>query len=237
MAPGILAIDIGGTSVKAAVLDDTGTPLCERVRGPTPRPCPPETLLALLGNLVAPLPAYDRIAVGFPGAVRDGRVLTAANLGNAPWVDYPLEETIARQLGQPTQLLNDADMQGFALIEGAGLELVITLGTGFGTAWFRHGELMPHLEIAHHPIRSNRTYDQYLGDDALKRVGRRRWNARLDYALDVLQRILRPDSIILAGGNARLVDLDLPDHVVIKPDAVGISGGAALWRSTRPGQA
>ncbi|UAW97389.1 ROK family protein [Halopseudomonas nanhaiensis] len=235
MSPGILAIDIGGTSIKAAVLDERGTPLCERVRVPTPRPCPPDRLLELVGHLVQPLPAYDRIAVGFPGAVRDGRVLTAANLGNAPWVDYPLEEAIARQLRKPTQLLNDADMQGFALIEGTGLELVITLGTGFGTAWFRHGELMPHLEIAHHPIRSNLTYDQYLGDEALKRVGRTRWNARLDYALDILQRILRPDSIILAGGNARLVDLDLPESVVIKPDAAGISGGAALWRSTQPG--
>ena len=164
MSVKILAIDIGGTSVKAAVLDEMGTPLCERVRVPTPRPCPPETLLGLVGQLVASLPTYDRIAVGFPGAVRDGRVLTAANLGNAPWVGYPLEEAIARQLKQPTQLLNDADMQGFGLIEGVGLELVITLGTGFGTAWFRHGELMPHLEIAHHPIRADRTYDQYLGN-------------------------------------------------------------------------
>lgn len=233
MSAGILAIDIGGTAVKAAVLDNAGTPLCERVRVPTPRPCPPERLLSLINELVRSLPAYDRIAVGFPGAVRDGRVLTAANLGNAPWVDFPLEQTLAERLGHPTHLLNDADMQGFALIEGIGLELVVTLGTGFGTAWFRHGELMPHLEIAHHPISGNRTYDQYLGNEALKRVGKARWNARLGYALEILERTLRPDRIILAGGNARLVELALSERVKIKPDAAGISGGAALWRSTR----
>ncbi len=233
MPAGILAIDIGGTSVKAAVLDNFGTPQCERVRVPTPRPCPPEKMLELVSALVSPLPAYDRIAVGFPGAVRDGRVLTAANLGNAPWVDFPLEQRLFELLGCPTHLLNDADMQGFALIDGVGLELVITLGTGFGTALFRHGELMPHLEIAHHPIRSNLTYDQYLGTDALSRIGKTRWNQRLEYALEVLDRMLRPDRVVLAGGNARLVQLALSERIIVKPDAAGISGGAALWRSTR----
>lgn len=233
MKPGILAIDIGGTAIKAAVLNDAGFPLCERVRVPTPKPCPPESLLDLLADMARQLPVFDRVAVGFPGAVREGRILTAANLGNAAWVDYPFEQAVGDRLGMPTHLLNDADMQGFALIEGIGLELVVTLGTGFGTALFRHGELMPHLEIAHHPIRGDRTYDQYLGNEALKRVGRKRWNQRLAYGLDMLYRMLRPDRIVLAGGNARLVGLALPPYVSIMPDAAGISGGAALWRADR----
>jgi polyphosphate glucokinase len=90
--PKTLAIDIGGTGLKAAVLDATGKMVTERARVPTPSPCPPEILVTDLAKLVAPLPPHDRISIGFPGVVRDGRIITAPHLADKAWVNYPLEQ-------------------------------------------------------------------------------------------------------------------------------------------------
>jgi polyphosphate glucokinase len=119
------------------------------------------------------------------------------------------------------------------LISGAGLELVATLGTGIGTALFRNGELMPHMELAHHPIHKDKTYDQYLGDAEFKRVGKKRWNRRLSRALDLFQVLLHPDRIFLGGGNSRNVTLELTANVIVGSNDAGLAGGAALWR--KPG--
>jgi len=228
---GILTIDVGGTGIKAVVLDDNGLPACERVQAPTPQPCPPAALLATIAELVRPLPSYDRISIGFPGVIRDGRVLTAANLHSDLWVGLDLAKAISSQLGgRPARIINDADMAGFALISGKGIELVVTLGTGFGSALFRDGLLMAHMELAHHPVVDNETYDQYLGDGALKRIGKEQWNARLTHVVKLLEILLHPDQIVLSGGNARHIDTKLPESVRIVTDGTGISGGAALWR-------
>lgn len=231
MTTGILAVDIGGLSIKAAVLDIQGQMLTERVRIVTPHPCPPGLLLDLVTNLVRDMPAFDRISVGFPGVVRQGRVLTAANLQSDEWIGFELARQLSARLGHyPTRVINDADMIGFALIDGVGLELVVTLGTGFGTAVFRDGELMPHMELAHHPIAEGRTYDQYLGDAELKRIGSTTWNERLGLAVGLLNTLFHPDQILLGGGNARYVSLNLPANTRIVSEVRGMSGGAALWR-------
>jgi polyphosphate glucokinase len=230
-APGILALDIGGTGLKAAVIDDSGKMLSERLRIATPHPCPPALLVQLVGQLAEPLPAHNRISVGFPGVIRDGRVLTAANLGNDAWVNFDLASALSEKFGgQPTHVINDADMQGYGLITGQGLELVATLGTGIGTALFRNGELMPHMELAHHPIHKDKTYDQYLGDAEFKRVGKKRWNRRLSRALDLFHVLLHPDRIFLGGGNSRNVTLELTANVIVGSNDAGLAGGAALWR-------
>jgi hypothetical protein len=156
-----LAIDVGGTNLKASVLDAKGVKVVERVRKKTPYPCPPPVLIRALDKLTYELPSWDRISVGFPGIVRDGRVLTAPNLstrlgpGTAvsrklvdAWAGYPLAAELEGRLGKPTRLCNDADMQGLAVIAGEGLEMVITLGTGLGTSLFLDGTPMPHLELA-----------------------------------------------------------------------------------------
>jgi len=233
MKPGILAIDIGGTGLKMTVIDDRGSMLTERVRVPTPHPSPPEALLAALESMAARMPDYDRIAVAFPGVVRDGRVLTAPNLDTKLWAGFELQQEIsARMRGKPTRLINDADMQGLALVSGKGLEFVMTLGTGIGTSLFRDGELMPHMELAHHPIHKNFTYDQYLGDVERKRIGRKRWNRRLARALELVNVLFNPDRIYLSGGNATRVDLKLdPQRVLIGSNDAGLKGGAALWHS------
>ena len=225
-----LAIDIGGTGLKASVLDARGRMLADKVRVPTPYPCPPKVMLDALAELVAPLPAWDRISVGFPGVVHGGRVLTAPHFGDDVWRDYPLADALAGRLGKPIRLLNDAEIQGLAVVDGKGLELVLVLGTGVGTALFRDGELMPHLELAQHPIgRGRKTYNDYIGDAALHRKGREKWNRRVRKTVRILESLLHYDVLHLSGGNGPKVDVDLPGRVKRETNTAGIVGGIKLW--------
>jgi polyphosphate glucokinase len=227
--PRTLGIDIGGSGIKAAVLDGAGRMLTKRVRVPTPHPCPPKLLLKLVSELVAPLPAFQRISIGFPGVIRGGRVLTAPNLGTLPWHNFPLESEIARLLGKPARLLNDAEVQGLGIIRGRGIEVVLTLGTGVGSAVFSEGRPAPHLELAHHPLSRSKTYDEYLGNDARLAHGRKKWNRRVQKAIAAVHALLNYDTLYLGGGNAAHVDLDLPKEVRIASNDTGITGGIRLW--------
>ena len=168
----ILAIDVGGTGIKAAVIDTKGRFLSKRLRMKTPHHCKPAKMVSLLVDLVAPLKGYDHISIGFPGYVRDGKVFTAPNLGTKAWAGFHLAKALERKLGKPTRLNNDADVQGLAVISGKGLELVCTLGTGFGTAWFRDGELMPHMDLAHLTFHKKDDFDVLLGDRTRKQIKR-----------------------------------------------------------------
>jgi len=231
MKPGILAIDIGGTGLKTVVIDHRGEMETTRVRVPTPHPCPPEVLLDKLVGMTASLPPFDRISVGFPGVVRNGIISTAPNLGTADWAGFRLAEAISRQFdNKPVKLINDADMQGFSLVAGVGIELAITLGTGMGTALFRDGELMPHMELAHHPMHKSKTYDEYVGDAAYKKIGKKRWNKRVGRALALLEALFSPDRLFIGGGNARNLEIELPENVTIGSNDAGLEGGAAVWR-------
>jgi len=124
--PRTLAIDVGGTGLKASVLDRAGKMLIDPVRVATPYPCSPKILLRTLAVLVAPLPAFNRISVGFPGVVRDGRTVTAPHFGDRLWRDFPLAAALSKRLGKPVRLLNDAEVQGFGIVKGRGLEVVLT---------------------------------------------------------------------------------------------------------------
>jgi polyphosphate glucokinase len=227
----VLGIDIGGSFLKAAVLDAHGRMLTDRLKLKTPDPCPPQTMVRALLRLVTPLPFYNHIAIGFPGVVRNGRVITAPHWGTKPWAKFELADTLARRLGGvPTRLINDAEMQGLAVIRGKGLELVLTLGTGAGTGLFRDGEIMPHLELAHHPIHKSDSYNDYVGDLALKKIGRKRWNKRVERTIGILQSLLNYDHLFIGGGNAARITSRLPDHVSVVSNDAGIEGGAVLWR-------
>lgn len=227
----ILAIDIGGTGLKAAIVNPSGQMQGERVRVPTPHPCPPDLLVETLAELVAPLSAYGRISVGFPGLVRHGRILTAPHLAPEGWDGFPLGQKLAAQLGnKPIRLINDAEVQGLGLIKGKGIELALTLGTGAGTAVFRDGELMPHMELAHHPITRTKTYDDYIGEAAREKIGNKRWNKRLRHVIDVLFVLFHYDHLYLGGGNTKHVKLALPANVTLGSNDAGLDGGAALWR-------
>jgi polyphosphate glucokinase len=228
-----LAIDVGGTGLKASVLDARGKMLVDRVWVATPHPCPPKVMVKALVALTKPLPSFDRVAVGFPGYVRHDQIITAPEFGNELWQGFDLAANLKERLGKPVRLLNDADMQGSAAIEGHGLELVITLGTGVGTGLFREGELMPHLELAHHPVHRGKTYNDYLGQKAFRKIGKRKWNNRLQNVLAILHDLLHPDEIYLGGGNSRHVSFKLGPHLHLISNEDGILGGFRAWEPMR----
>ena len=225
-----LAIDIGGTGLKASVLDPKGKMLTERARVETPHPLDPAILIDTLARLVTPLPAFDRISVGFPGVVRHGKVVTAPNLGTKAFAGFDLAGALGKRLGgKPVRVLNDADMQGFGVIRGKGLEMVITLGTGFGTALFYDGRLAPHLEISQLKFRKGETYDRQLGQAARKEVGNIEWNRRVRKAIANLRVLTNFDRLHVGGGNAKKLEGDLGEDVEIADNAAGILGGIKLW--------
>lgn len=228
----ILAIDVGGSGVKAAVIDDAGALLTERLRVDTPVGEPPAAHVAQMVALARQLPAFERIAVGFPGMVRDGVVRTAPNLDHEGWPGFPLAATLERELGRPVRLANDADVQGYAVIHGRGLEMAITLGTGFGTSLFENGHLCPHLEIGQQPFRKGETYDQQLGAAGRKRAGQAKWQKRVLRAIDNLRTLTAFDRLFIGGGNARKLTCGLPADVIVVDNTAGLAGGAALWRAT-----
>jgi polyphosphate glucokinase len=231
----VLGIDIGGSFLKAAVLDAQSRMLTEKLKMETPDPCPPKVMVGALLRLVKPLSSYNRIAIGFPGVVRDGLVVTAPHWGSKAWANFELARTLSRRLGgAPTRLINDAEMQGLAVVRGKGLELVLTLGTGAGTALFRDGELMPHLELAHHPIHKSSSYNEYVGDAALKRIGKKQWNKRVARTIEILHALLNYDHLFIGGGNAARITIRLPDNASVVSNDAGIEGGAALWRRGFP---
>jgi len=228
--PFTLSIDIGGTGLKASVLDARGRMTGEPGRVLTPSPCTPRALLSALDTLVAPLPAFDRVSIGFPGVVRDGLVITAPHFRQYFPARFPLAQAVRRRWGKPVKLLNDADMQGAAVMRGKGLELVVTLGTGLGTALFLDGALLPHLELAQHPSPSGKIYNKYVGDKVLKRIGKRAWNRRVRIALETLRTLVNYDRLYVGGGNSRNVTFTLPNMRLVSNRA-GVLGGIALWRA------
>ena len=227
-----LAVDIGGTGLKLAVLDGAGKMIGKRVRLPTPAPpVAPEAVTAALAAAAAGLGHFDRVSVGFPGAVRNGRVLTAPNLGTELWAGFDLQSALAERWGKPVRVMNDADVQGFGAITGKGVEMVLTLGTGAGTAIFNNGQIIPHLELAHHPVHGNKTYDEYVGRAAFEKAGRKKWNKRVARVIDILRLVVNFDHLYIGGGNASRIDLTLPPDVTIVPNSDGLTGGIALWRA------
>jgi polyphosphate glucokinase len=241
--PFTLAIDIGGTGLKASVLDASGAMVADRVRVSTSYPLPPEKLVSMLNRLAAPLPAAERASVGFPGMVRDGLVLSAPHFSTKhgpgspvdpdlamQWSEYDLASELTSSFGLPTKVANDADIQGAAVVRGKGLELAVTLGTGFGSGLFYQGQLMPHLEIAHQPFRKGETYNEQLGEATRKEIGEERWNKRVHRAIANLRALMFFDHLYIGGGNSRRVTRqNLDDDVTIVDNTAGILGGIKLW--------
>jgi len=224
-----LALDIGGTGIKGLLLDIEGRPLSERERADTPSPATPGAVLRVLDNTAARLPGFDRVSVGFPGVVKHGAMLTAHNL-DPKWIGFEFEKVLSRRWKKPVRVANDAAVQGFGAIRGKGVELVITLGTGFGSSLFVDGHLVPGLELAHHPWHKGKTYEDFLGKRGLEKYGRKQWNKLVERSIAQLQALFNYDHLFIGGGNAVKVDFALPEHVTRVPNEDGLLGGAALWR-------
>lgn len=226
----ILCIDVGGTGLKAAVIAPSGKYLVERHRIKTPKRRKPRQIVKALAGLAAPMGGFDRVTIGFPGVVKDGRVISAPHFGTKDWKGFDLAGAMQRELGRPVKLLNDADVQGLAAISGEGLELVCTLGTGFGTAWFRDGELLPHMDLAHLVMRKKDDFDVYVGDKTRRKIGNNRWNRRVKKLIGVFQTVFAYDMIYLGGGNSRCVEFKLPRNAAIVSNDAGMEGGAFAWK-------
>ncbi|HTW71223.1 MAG TPA: ROK family protein [Acetobacteraceae bacterium] len=227
--PLTLAIDIGGTRLKASVLAATGRMIENPDRVDTPHPSKPGAVVDGLLGIVKLLGRFDRISIGFPGVVRRGRVLTAPNLGTEDWHGFALADVLAEKLGKPARMMNDATVQGLGVITGRGLECVITLGTGMGFALFDRGYPAPHLELSQHPVHKGLTYDQWIGNAALQKAGVKEWNKRVRRAIGYIETLTNYDTLAIGGGNAKRIDFDLPPRVRAVSNDAGITGGIRLW--------
>ena len=233
--PITLAVDIGGTGIKAAALDQAGKMVSERQKLKTPKNATPKKVIATIAKLAKMIGEGDRVSAGFPGVVKDGLVYTAANLGKG-WKNFPLEAALKKTLRMPVRIANDADVQGLGCVSGHGDELVITLGTGFGSVLFVDGHRI-HLELGHHPFRNGRTYEDELGIRALEKKGKRKWNKLLREAIDELARTFNFDRLYIGGGNAAQIDFKLPPNVEIVSNNDGLLGGIKLWQDQTREQA
>lgn len=230
--PRTLAIDIGGSNVKSVILDAQGKLATDILRDPTPQPATPAALLRLIVKQARTHGGFERISAGFPGVVKSGVVWTAVNL-DPSWVGFDLAGALKRRLGKPARVANDADIQGMGAISGRGIEMVITLGTGVGSALFVRGTLVPNLELGHHPFRDGRTYEELLGREALDRSGKKRWNRLLQRAIAQWEAVFNYDRLYLGGGNTKKINFDLPENVRIAPNREGLLGGIELWKRRR----
>ena len=192
-------------------------------------PANPTNLINTIKNLVKRLPEFDRVSVGFPGYVKNGVIITAPNLGTDFWKNVDLKKMLEGELGKPVGVVNDADMQGLGVVTGKGFEMVITLGTGFGTALLQDGYLLPHLELAHHPFARKSTYDDYVGEKAFIKVGKEKWNKRMQKVITVLKTVFNYDCLYIGGGNAKNLTLPIESNMKLVSNKDGIKGGARLW--------
>ncbi len=237
------------------MVDPWGQMVADRVRTVTRYPMPPTGeggMVPALVQLASSLPRYDRVSAGFPGMVRQGRVWSApafstkAGLGSpvdpdlvAAWRGFDMAAALSEAFGAPARVANDADVQGLAVIAGHGFELVLTLGTGFGTAVFLDGKLLPHLEIAHQPFRKGETYNEQLGERTRKEIGDERWSRRVRKAAEQLDALLFYDRLYIGGGNARRLSKDrlgdVAERTTFVENTAGILGGVLLWEGDHLG--
>ena len=244
--PLTLCFDIGGSGLKADVLDANGDFAADRVRVPTTYPMPPERMVDRLTELAVRLPEADRMSAGFPGMVRRGHVLSAPHFvtANGPgsavvselqkaWSGFDLAHALSASIGQPCRVANDADVQGAAVVEGKGYEVVITLGTGFGTAFFMDGRLMPHMEFAHVGFRKDQSFNEQLGEPERKKIGDKKWNDRVRKMVTYFDALTFFDHLYIGGGNAQRInrrDLgDVLERITVVDNSAGILGGIKLW--------
>ena len=126
-------------------------------------------------------------------------------------------------------VLNDAGVQGHGVVGGQGVEMVLTLGTGMGFALFLDGKYVPNIELAHHPLKGKKTYEDYVGNAEREKVGNKKWNKHVAKVLSVIQPIFNPRHIYLGGGNAKHLKIDLPKNVTVTENIQGLLGGVRLW--------
>jgi polyphosphate glucokinase len=212
-----LGIDIGGSGIKGGVVDlDAGELVGDRVRQSTPEPATPEAVATTVGNVAAALGLPGPCGVAFPGPIIDGTACTAVNLGEG-WNATSLKDLLGAQLTGPATYLNDADAAGLAEARyGAGrgrrgLVVVLTFGTGIGSALIHDGRLVPNAELGHLEV-DGHDAETRAADSARKRenLDWEEWAARVTRYLNVLENLIWPELLIIGGGVSKKADEWVP---------------------------
>jgi polyphosphate glucokinase len=217
----ILGIDVGGSAIKGAPVDtQTGTMLRERLRIPTPEALKPKAMAEVVAQIAKTFDWTGPIGCGFPAALRGGIVLTAANI-HKKWINTSAEQLFGEATGCPVVVLNDADAAGLAeMAFGAGRSehgtvIIVTIGTGLGTALFTNGQLFPNAELGHLQLNGNDA-ETRASDAARKRdkLSWNQWARRFDIYLNYLEGLFWPDLFILGGGISKVSDKFIPQLTV-----------------------
>lgn len=248
----LLGIDIGGTGIKGAPVNvETGELLAERHRLPTPVPSHPNTVADVVGEIAGHFNYSGPTGITFPGVVKQGIIFTAANVDHA-WIGTNAAELFSKHVNGPVTLINDADAAGVAEVRfGAGKDrkgvvIMITLGTGIGSAVFLDGKLLPNTEFGHLQIRgkdAEKRASEKVRED--KKLSWKKWGKRLTEYLNELEKLFSPDLFIIGGGISKdsekfFKHLKTKTEVIVVPalmrNEAGIIGAAYLAHETgRPG--
>ena len=241
-----LSIDCGGLSIKASVLDSAGTMHVNPIQIDTPYPLPPMRLLEVFDEIAGQMPKFDRITIGMPGMLRHGVVVFTPHYINQKgphtridpdsekaWRGFDIQSAVSDHFKVPALVLNDAEVHAAGVISGSGLEVVMTLGTGFGFSIFDGGKLAPHFEMSMAPVRRGTTYDTWIGEHERRRLGDIFWSRRIRLLVSELRPVFHWDRLYIGGGNSRRISSSvlelLGDDVVIVSNTAGIMGGVRAW--------
>ena len=224
--PQTLAVDIGASAIKASVADAAGELIVERERVPTPYPCTPARLVKATVSLARSLPTFERASVGFPGVVDRGTVYAAPNLGNEPFARFEAAKIFEERLNVPVRVVNDALMHGLGVVRGLGVEVVLTLGSGLGSALFLDGRPGPHFAFV--ALKKGETMDD-LTDSGLDRLGTRKWSKRVQRLVESVRELTNFDHLYIGGGNADRLEIDLPHDVSIVSNHSALLGAVRVW--------
>jgi len=231
----ILGIDIGGTGIKGAPVDtDTGTLLAKRYRQLTPDGAKPGPIAEVVKSVAIQFDWHAPIGCGFPAVIRKGVAETAANI-NQKWIGTNVAQLFSEATGCPVYVVNDADAAGLAEVTfGAGkgvrgVVMMITIGTGLGSALFIDGKLVPNTELGHIEVECNEA--ESIASDVVRKqqdLSWKKWAKRLDKYLNTLENLFFPDLMILGGGAVKKQDQFLPLltlHTRVIPAELGNDAG------------
>jgi polyphosphate glucokinase len=241
-----LTIDCGGTGIKASIFNDRGQLIRDLPYLRTPYPLEPNLLIEIIKSFLISDISINRLTVGLPGMIRDGKVVVIPHYINKKgprskpdlklkkqWFGLDLQKELIKRLKIPVLVLNDAEVHAAAVISGKELETVLTFGTGLGSAIFLNGRLSPHLEISHATIRHGKTIDSWIGEISRKRVGNKLWSRRVKTLIEELYPVILWDKLYLGGGNAQRISKAVLKNfdykVKLIPNSAGVSGGVRAW--------
>ena len=244
----MLGIDIGGTGIKGAPVDtDTGQLVADRHRIDTPHPATPEAVAKVVGEVAAFFDWKEPAGATFPAVIKDGVAYTAANVDKS-WIGTDAGKLFSDTIGAPVTVLNDADAAGVAEMEfGAGkgvggVVIMVTLGTGIGSAVFLDGKLMPNTELGH--LKMGKQDAERVAADSVRETEQlswKQWAKRLDAYFQYLEALFSPDLIIVGGGVSKKSEKFLPlisTRVNIVPaqllNEAGIVGAAVAAKGATP---